>query len=191
MLRKTFTLILSLIAFNTYSQGRIEWKENYIITLNDFQAPSPAKQENGPTNFYLAASLDFGYAMSNYEFMLTKNFNSRVSSFFIPTRSWMQQGGETDRLLQFAQMQFDFVELYARKYRKRLYDSKNALSNYDFYQKANDEIQAEYAYAQVDMQNAAYESNEKALAYHQQIKKEIVELADFCKECKPVKVKKK
>ncbi|MBC3539253.1 hypothetical protein ACFSC6_07840 [Rufibacter sediminis] len=191
MLRNLFTLILSLIALNTFSQGRTEWKENYTLTLNDFQAQAPKSQQNGSNSFSLAASLDFGYAMSNYEFMLTKNFNNRVTAYFVPASSWLQQGESNERLLQYAQMQFDLLELHARKYRKRLYESKNALSNYDFYQKANDAISTEYMNAGVEMQDAVLESNAKALEYHQKIKKEIAEMAEFCKECKPVKAKKK
>jgi hypothetical protein len=191
MLRKIFTLILSLIAFTTYSQGRTEWKENYILTVNDFKAQAPKSRENVSETYSFAASLDFGYAMSNYEFMLTKNFNNRVTAFFVPTNSWIQQGASTELLLEYAQIQFDLLELHARKYRKRLYDSKNALSNYDFYQKANDEVSTEYARAGVEMQDAVMESHAKALEYHQKVKKEIAELADFCKECKPVKAKNK
>lgn len=53
--------------------------------------------------------------------MLTKNFNKNVTASFNPSSSWIQQGEGTDFLLSYAQMEFDLLELYARKLRTRLY----------------------------------------------------------------------
>jgi hypothetical protein len=191
MLKKIFTPVFVFIAFNTFSQVKTEWREDYKISLSDFQAQPPKSRDNVSQSFYLAGNLDFGYAMSNYEFMLTKNFNKHVAAFFVPANSWIQEGPQTEHLQQYAQMQFDLLELYARKYRKQLYESKGALSNYNFFQQAHDQINAELIKRQVEMQDAALESEDKRAAYHQQIRKEISEMPDFCKECKPTKVKRK
>lgn len=190
MLKNLFTLILLLSAFHTFSQEKTEWREDYKISLADFQA-QPPKSRDMAQSYFLGGNLGFGYAMSNYEFMFTKNFNKHVSAYFTPSNSWLQEGEGTEVLLQYAQMEFDLLELYARKCRNRLYESKSALSNHDFFQQAYDEVTAEMVKRQVEMQDAVLESESKMVAYHQQIRKEISELADFCKECKPTKPKRK
>ncbi|MHA6248727.1 hypothetical protein ACXYMU_12370 [Pontibacter sp. CAU 1760] len=190
IIRHSLTLVLLLANYTAFSQAKIEWAANYRISAPDFEAQPPKSREDVTQSFLLAGSLDYGYAMTNYEFMLTKNFNKHVTAYFTPANSWMQTGEQTDFLLRYAQMEFDLLELYARKLRKRLYESKNALSNYDFFQQAYDEVIAEMGKKQVEMQDAALASEASMTAYHQQIRKDIVELPDYCKACKPVKTKK-
>jgi hypothetical protein len=190
MLRNLLTLLLLISAFTALGQAKTEWKEGYKLSVLDFQAESPKSREGQGQTYYLAANLDFSYAMSNYEFMLTKNFNKFVTAYFIPANSWLQQGEGTEILLKFAQMDFDLLELYARKYRQRLYGEKNAFSKPNFFQQAHEEVNAAMAKRSVEMQNAVSESDGKGEEFHGQILKEISELAEFCKECKPVKKKK-
>ncbi|PIQ21091.1 MAG: hypothetical protein COW65_11140 [Cytophagales bacterium CG18_big_fil_WC_8_21_14_2_50_42_9] len=182
--------ILFFTIFTSWGQAKTEWKEGYKLTVLDFQAEPPISREGQGQTYYLAANLDFNYAMSSYEFMLTKNFNKNVTAFFIPANSWLQQGEGTEILLRYAQMDFDLLELYARKFRQRLYAEKNAFSNPNFFQETYNEINAEMNRRHVEMQNAMAESNSKGEAFHAQILKEITALAEYCKECKPTKKKK-
>jgi hypothetical protein len=46
-----------------------------MLQLSDFQ--SKGKQVGGTTVMQTASSLQFGFQMSNVEFMFTKNFNSK------------------------------------------------------------------------------------------------------------------
>ena len=185
-----FLMLLLTFPFFSSGQAKFEWRDGYKLSVTDFQAEAPTLREGQGQNYNLAANLDFGYQMSNYEFMLTKNFNKNVTTFFIPANSWLQQGEGTETLLKYAQMEFDLMELYARKYRKRLYDEKNAFSNPNFFQEAHAEIMAEMSKRHVQMQNAVSETDSKRDAFHEQILNEITELAEFCKTCKPVKKKK-
>lgn len=185
-----FTLLFLVMALTSFGQAKTEWKEGYRLSISDFQAVAPKSREGIGQSYALAANLDFGYAMSSYEFMLTKNFNKNVTTFFIPANSWMQPGDATETLLKYAQMDFDLLELYARKYRQRLYAEKNPFSNLNFFQLASSENNAEMNKRHVEMQNAVAESEVARDTYHAQILKEISELADYCKECKPVKKKK-
>lgn len=185
------TVVLLLASFNGFSQMKIEWTEDHKISLSDFKAQPPKSRDDVTQSFFLAGNLDYGYAMSSYEFMFTKNFNRNVVAYYNPDNSWLQPGNNTAFLLQYAQMEFDLIELYARKCRKRLYESKSALSNYDFFQQAYDEVTSEMVKRQVEMQDAALASEDSMVEYHQQIRKEIAEMADYCKECKPVKAKKR
>jgi len=184
-------LIINLVLFtSSYGQTKTEWRENYKLTVLDFRAEAPTSREDQGQSYFLAGNLDFAYAMSSYEFMLTKNFNKFVKAYFNPDLSWLQQGEGTEVLLKYAQMDFDLLELHARKYRQRIYTEKKALSNPNFFKQTHDEINAEMARRQVDMQNAIAESEGKRDAFHEQLLKEIGELAEFCKECKPAKKKK-
>jgi len=190
MPRIFIALTLFLTSFTSFGQAKTEWKEGYQLSVLDFAAEAPKSHEGQGQTYYLAANLDFAYAMNSYEFMLTKNFNKNVTAFFIPANSWLQQGEGTEILLKYAQMDFDLLELYARKFRQRLYEEKNAFSNPNFFQEAHDAVNAELAKRHVEMQNAMAESNSKGAAFHEQVLKEIVVLNEFCKECKPAKKKK-
>jgi hypothetical protein len=181
------TLTLLLIGFTSFSQAKTEWKDGYQLSVLDFRADPPKNREEQGQTYYLAANLDFSYVTSSYESMRTKNFNKFVTAYFIPDSSWLQQGEGTEIMLKYAQMDFDLLELYARKYRKRLFEEKNALSNPGFFQQAHDKIMAEMTKRHREMQNAVAESDAKGAAYHEQILKEIGALAEFCKACKPVK----
>jgi len=190
MHRIFIALFLILTAFTGSAQIKTEWKEGYKLSVLDFTAEAPKNREGQGQTYYLAANLDFGYAMSSYEFMLTKNFNKNVTAFFMPANSWLQEGEGTETLLQYAQMDFDLLELYARKFRQRLYEEKNAFSNPNFFQETYNGINAEMASRHVEMQNAVAESDSKGAAFHEQVLKEVAALAEFCKDCKPPKKKK-
>lgn len=80
--------------------------------------------------------MEFAFYMSNAEFMFTKNFNSKVSNSFKRESASIiaPDTAMALNLLSFAQYQFDLRELYARKFKKELYDGKTAFSNVSFYQ---------------------------------------------------------
>ena len=183
MRRNIITLLLFLTAFGSFGQARTEWKEGYKLSVLDFQAEAPQnRQEQGQT-YYLAVNLDFSYGPSHYALKRPKNLNNIVTASFNPGASWLQQGEGTEILLKYAQMDFDLAELYARKYRKRLYAEKDALSNTKLFHKVQKEIKADMATRRLEKQQA--EADVKGAAFQEQILKEIEYLAEFCKDCEP------
>jgi hypothetical protein len=73
-MNKIFRYILAANAVS--AQNQIEWDGNYQLQLSDFQ--SKGKQVGGTViSMQTASSLQFGFQMSNVEFMFTKNFNSK------------------------------------------------------------------------------------------------------------------
>jgi hypothetical protein len=68
-----------------------------------------------------ASSLQFGFQMSNVEFMFTKNFNSKVDCNFQRDAALIVAPDSTtaNKLVQFAQYQFNLSELYARRLRQK------------------------------------------------------------------------
>jgi len=132
--------------------------------------------------------------MSNYEFMLTKNFNSKVTTIFNRPASYIISpdsitGG---RLLKFAQAEFDLAELYARKFRKSMFENKKAFSDPGFYQRLYDSIQKEHAVhvSHLSQNTEIGMAGERLREQHQQILSDIEELSDYCKNCKLKKKKK-
>jgi len=175
--------ILLLASFTSFGQAKKDWQAGYQLSVLDFQAEAPASSVGQGQTYYLAAHLNFNYAKPN-AVTPTPDWNKSVTAFFMPESSWLQQGEGTEILLQYAQMDFDLLELYARKFRQRLYRERHALTNPNLFQQARDGVNTELAKRRVEMQNAAAASDNKGEAFHEQILKEIAALAEFCQECK-------
>ena len=193
-MRHLFIAILLAIVCNVKGQNTIEWDGNYQLKLSDFQ--STATQIGGTYIYSLntVSSFDFSFYMSSGEFMFTKNFNSKVNCSFNRNAASLVAPDSliaTD-LLSFARYQFDLSELYARKFRKRLFEEKGAFSNVNFFRPIYDEIQREFNERQTIAMKATDlgRDKEKLRQIHQDVLAEIAQLANFCKTCKPPKKKK-
>ncbi|MEX2232991.1 MAG: hypothetical protein WD824_12575 [Cyclobacteriaceae bacterium] len=194
---KLLLVVLLTLPVIANAQNVIDWDPNYKLNISDFQSGATAIGE-GAGNIYSlhsSARMDFSFSMSNYEFMFTKNFNSKVNCTFTRDAASLIAPDEkiAECLLRFARYEFDLSELYARKFRKKLFESKGAFSSASFFRPIFDELQKEY----VDRHgNAAKETdigrNEAKLAeLHFEVLGEIDELVEFCKTCKPPKRRKK
>ena len=190
-MKKLITIVCILSTLIIYSQNDIDWDGKYQLQQSDFQSPST---QIGNTNIYnlsIFSGFEFSFSMSNFEFMLTKNFNSKVSNAFKPKSAALVASDiETAKyLVDFAQFQFNLSELYARILRKRLYEGKKTFSNISFFKPIYDEIQNEYSQR---ITNASKETEigkkkGKLKLLQDQVLKEIQELSNFCKECKILK----
>ena len=190
-MKKLITIVCILSTLIIYSQNEINWDGKYQLQQSDFQSPST---QIGNTNIYnlsISSGFEFSFSMSNFEFMLTKNFNSKVSNAFKPKSAALVASDiETAKyLVDFAQFQFNLSELYARILRKRLYEGKKTFSNISFFKPIYDEIQNEYSQR---ITNASKETEigkkkAKLKLLQDQVLKEIEEMPNFCKECKILK----
>ncbi|WP_373520730.1 hypothetical protein [Aquiflexum sp.] len=186
-----YILLLSLPGF---SQDIIEWDQQYQVKMEDFQSKR-SKIDGEVILIQTSAKMDFAFAMSNYEFMLTKNFNSKVTNTFSPKSAVLIAPDlETaTKLVKFAQYQFDLNELYTRQFRKMLYENKGAFSSITYinplFENVQNELTERYSEA-AEITNLGLEQ-EVLLKLHLEVLDEIAELKDFCKTCKPPKVKKK
>lgn len=182
-------LIHSSLAF---SQEKVEWSDEIEITLNSFKANLPDLAEDNLQEYSFAISYEFNFQMLSLQFVFTKNFNNYVSAYYVPDLSWIEEGELTDQLLLMANLDFDLVELYARKFRKRMFESKNATSNSDFYTKIHNEVNQEYMNQQSVIQSnlsSIDNVNEYLRKESIAVNNEIVELEEYCKSCKPKKKK--
>ncbi len=188
-----FSAFIWLVTFSSFAQQSIHWSPDYYLTIKDFGSK---KTKVGTQNNYInsSARMDFSFQMSNTEFMLTKNFNQKVSTIFVPESAVILADSESSRekLLKYARYEFDLIELYSRKFRKSLYENKGTFSSINFMEPLFNALQKELTERHAD---AAEESNlgfeeDRLAMLHEEVRKELEVMADFCKECKPPKKKK-
>lgn len=193
-MKKTILCLLLFTTVFSKAQNVIDWNGIYKLQLSDFQSKAT---EIGNTNIYSlhsSSKFDFSYYMNNYEFMFTKNFNSKVNCTFTKDgASLVAPDQETAMsLLNFAQYEFDLAELYARKLRKKIYEEKGVFSDPTFFQPIYESIQKQYVeeYTIAAKETDIGKNQEKLKILHENVLKEIQELPNFCKTCKPTKAKK-
>ena len=192
---KHLLVILLLLGSNpVFAQGNIEWSPEYKIEASDFK--SSATQIGGNlVAMSLACRMEFSYQMSNYEFMFTKNFNSKVSTLLTPSASYFTAPDKETipYLVNFARMSFDLTELYSRKLRQKIFEEKGAFSNANFFVPLYEEVLKQLAERHALLSKSTdMGRNEAELSReHTLVLQEIEALPDFCKTCKPKKKKEK
>lgn len=192
---KKILLILCILFFaNSYSQNEINWDGKYQLQLSDFQSPSTKIGKVNVNSFMMFVGIEFNFAMSNIEFMFTKNFNSKINNVFKrESSSIIAVDNETaNEMVALARYGFDLTELYARKLRKRIFEEKRTISDISFLKPIYDENQKKLNEL---ISNASNETNlgknrDKLKLLHVKVLVEIQELSDFCKECKAPKKRK-
>jgi len=189
-------IFLSLaIAMNAYTQNEIEWDADYELQLSDFQSKSSQIGNVVNTSLNTGIGMEFIYQMSAAKFMMTRHFNNYVSCTLNRNAASLVAPDSTTalELLSFARYEFDLTELYARKFRKRLYEEKGAFSNSDFFQPVYDEIHEAYVEELNQSRNLTQlgQNRQELENLHDDVLNQLEELADFCYSCKPPKKRKK
>lgn len=193
MIKHLFLALSLLCPALLLGQSAIDWSPEYRLEASDFK--SPATQLGGNVVSMMAANrIEFSYQMSQYEFMFTKNFNSKVATTFTPSASYYTAPDKetAGQLVNFARMSFDLAELYARKLRQKIYEEKGAFSNANFFVPLYEEIQKDFSERHaLLMKSTEIGRNEAELRKeHAIVLQEIEALPEFCKTCKPKKRKK-
>lgn len=185
-------LILSTIfllgQFLLCGQNKLEWTDNYELTLEDFQANAP----NTGSIQTVQGHITIEYQIANVEILASNNFNKNVTNYFYRTASWIDKGENAEKLLKYAQTIFDINEWMARRLRVSFRENKGHLLSgkqneiYEQLAKEFAEIQSQYSrdtdYGSID---------EKQVQWENRINENLNLLADFCKSCKPTKKKSK
>lgn len=195
MKKNLATVFVFLLLLQTsFAQQIIDWSPEYELTFDDFLSKKTKIGFGDTYQINSTAGMGFSFQMTNYEWMFTKNFNSKVTNTFNKNAAVLVAPNLeiANSLLAFANYQFDLVELYARKFRQKLYENKGAFSNPTFFQPIYNEIQSELNERHSEageVSNLGIKS-EVLKELHQEVLAEIAELGDFCKDCKPPKAKK-
>ena len=195
MMKNIFiTILLLLFSCSLQGQNIIEWDGKYQLQLSDFQSPATRIGDGNISLIHSGSSFSFAFHMSNFEFMFAKNFNSKVNNPFNRSAASIVAPDTLTalNLLEFARYTFDLSELYARKFRKRLFEEKKMFSNTDFYLPIFNEVQKEFAERHTldGKLTELGQNQEKLKELHDEVLREIEMLGDFCRICKPKKQKK-
>ncbi|SFB59933.1 hypothetical protein [Algoriphagus aquimarinus] len=195
LIKSVFAFFVFLTSFSAFCQEEIPWKEDYRLELDNFKSKQ-SKIDPSLNSVYIqsGATIDFSFSMSSYEFMFTKNFNSKVRTIFKQNLAVISAPDSLDAnyLLDYSRYDFDLHELYARKLRKELYEQKGAFSDVSFFQPIYEKLQDEMSSENSRVLNEThFGSNSDILkSEHESVRIQILELGDFCMECKPPKKKK-
>ena len=190
------TIGLSLMVHLAFSQDKMEWKDELKLSISDYQSTSTEIDEK-LTIYSISsnATFEFNFSMSFAEFMFTKNFNKKVNTIFYRNSSSLAAPNKeiANQLVGFGKLEFDLAELSARKFRKRLFESKGVFSNTNFFQPLYKEVIAEHRvrHSELAKQTDLGRKVDKLELARKTIRKEIDELSNFCKTCKPPKRKRK
>ncbi len=184
------TCLLLPIGFSSYGQEKVDWSAGYTMDTSDFRGKVPYMEEDYVQRYYLASQLGFSYQMNSYQFAFTKNFNKYIEVYFKPSSSWIERGEQTDLLLAMASLDFDLAELYARKFRKSIYENKKLVSSTQLFQEEFEKVSNTYSDRRAQMMSEVMASSmphETLASYRQHVNLEILTLEEFCKACKPKK----
>jgi hypothetical protein len=189
-----FTILFSVFTTFIFSQNTIDWSSQYQLQLSDFKSPATQIGSVNIYSLFSGASLDFSFYMTNAEFMFTKNFNLKVNCSFNRDGASLVAPDSlfAFEFLNFARFHFDLTELYARKFRKKLFEEKGAFSDVNFFRPIYDQIQQELItrHSNAVKLTDLGRNKEKLLELHNEVLQEIEVLSEFCKNCKPSKKKK-
>lgn len=134
-------LLISLVSlFLLSSEPTINWSSDYRLQWSDFQAQPTYKTT---TVAVTASGITFGYSTktSNGEVI---DYDYTVEAQFYPKSSWYIKARADKNTLQHERLHFDITELYARKLRQRIANTK-------FTQNFNNEIEALYNEAKKEL----------------------------------------
>ena len=103
----------------------MEWNSDYELQLSDYQS-TESEIDSTLTSYsiYSGSKIDFSFNMNSVTFMFTKNFNSKIKAVFQKNLAVLiaPDSLTANQLLRFGRYDFDLVELYARKIRKKIYE---------------------------------------------------------------------
>ncbi|SFU43937.1 protein of unknown function [Pustulibacterium marinum] len=169
-----------LLAFTTKDSRREEaivWNGYQRLSWKDFQGV-PDLSTDAAAVTASGLSYDLSASISKNEIVVV---NCKVSAFFYPTESWFKPEFADDHILAHEQLHFDITELMARKFRKRIAEtkfSKNVKAEvktiYNQMNKSLDSLQTAYD------ASANYSMNKKAqLSWQKKINKELLQLNSY------------
>lgn len=187
-MNKIYFLLSLLSTSLLIAQEDISWNENYDIQLADFKSPKTNIGSKLTSSLFLPSAIQFNLAMNSVQFALTKNFNDKVTVRFQPEAAVLiaPDSIAARNLVNFANYQFDLSELYARKLRKELYLNKKIYTTITYIQAPFDANQKEFTarFSEASARTNMGQDIEKLEVLHQEVLKELNELAAYCQFCK-------
>jgi hypothetical protein len=122
-------LILTFFTCLSYQADEvtITWNEDLKLQWSDFKGdPKPVGDAVATT----ASGISFGYSTTKNSSRL-EDYSFNITAHFYPQKSWRVNKALSDDVLAHERLHFDITELYARKFRQRIYKTSftNAISS--------------------------------------------------------------
>ncbi len=114
LLSSALFFISSLVLGQT---TKILWHENNPLEWVDFKA-----RPDGKSKFHALTASTFGASTSSGK---NNTVFIKITSYFIPERSWVKPGKQKTALLKHEQLHFDLCEVYARQLRQQMKEKDN------------------------------------------------------------------
>ncbi len=128
--KKLLIIVLTFMSFiNVEAQKLVEgqklWSADNKLTIKDFKV-------NNSDNYNEVVYSQFiiSHSVRSFDF-LKRNLNKKVLNIFAGNASWIDTvkvSKDRDLYIDFQQLQFDLAETEARKFRKKLFISKNKIA---------------------------------------------------------------
>lgn len=117
------------------------WRIDAPVAVTDFRMETDAKQ-----NASSIAQFSIDYRVGSVDFF-SKNLNKRVENYMVRDASWIDQGASNlDQLLYYQQVNFNLAEVYARRFRKYLFENrKQLIKGAKWAEPYNQEIMSDYS----------------------------------------------
>ena len=184
-MKQLYFLLFILLPFaktkaqRTQNDNYLPWSSTRKLTANDFLIKTGRSHT---TISYGQFSMDF--EVHGFDFM-TKNFNKKVSSFFIKSASSLDTTSDINVALRYQQTLFDLFEIYTRQFRKALKENrKKILTGTDFVKTLNEQAMADFAHRRLAYDTDTNFGSNTIMQRHweAQIQKELALLKDFSNE---------
>lgn len=163
----------------TSNDNYISWSSTKKLTIDDFGI----KTNNGKTNPSFA-QFSVDYQVNGFDFM-TKNFNKKVSNYFIKSASWIDTTTNVSVSLRYQQTLFDICEIYTRQFRKSLTENRKKIaSGLQIVQNINQKTMTDFSNRRViyDKETNFGNIQDKQIEWEIQIQKELDDLINYASE---------
>ena len=175
--------IVSVICFNLsfgqeLQEGQKRWNSDSKLTIDDFKIK--ISDENNDAVF---SQFMISHSISGFDFM-KRNLNQKIGNIFLGNASWIDTTKivSIDKQIDFQQMQFDFAEIQARKFRKRVLKDKSKIAKgFDIVNQINNKIMAELSEMRLELikETESGRNEQKVTEWKEKIATELKELDEF------------
>ncbi|WP_420572436.1 DUF922 domain-containing protein [Kordia sp.] len=141
----------------------INWTQSQKLHWGNFEG---APDYDSDAVAITASGITYGFKSKSYSNSDKVEYSTNVIAQFYPEQSWYLKERVNDTVLGHEQLHFDITELHARKFRKRIKNSKFTKNIQEEISKIYQEVNKELR----DMQNAYDEVSDYSRDYEGQIK---------------------
>ncbi|MFK2819835.1 DUF922 domain-containing protein [Flavobacteriaceae sp. LMIT009] len=115
-----FIIAVCLSLLFVQDEPKISWDLSYRLDWSDFRG-TPRPQNNAVA--VTASGITFAYSTKKTDTRLI-DYRVEISADFYPEKSWCVRDRVNNNILNHERLHFDITELFARKFRKRVAETR-------------------------------------------------------------------